>query len=134
MQALEKTPADRFQTMEEFAERAGRGGGRGGDRADGAAAGVDGGAAGAGARSRRSGAGRRTGSQEVPRPLERADTSELAGARVPRRRVRFWSHGGRVLVLLAAVGFGVMAALAPRRPATAATAAAEAGSTRTRSP
>ncbi len=108
MQALEKTPADRFQTMKEFAERLSRGRGRGGDGADGAAAGVDGGAAGGerGA-ARVTGAGRRTGSREVPAATERRTPVEMAAAVIREGGVKFWSLTAGVLVLLGAIGFGV---------------------------
>jgi len=105
MQALEKTPADRFQTMKEFAERlsdaeaeaammrtAQRRASTAARRASGARTGAQ--------------AARRTGSQAVP-AVERRTPVDVAAAAFREGGVKFWSLAVGGLVLLGAAGFGV---------------------------
>jgi eukaryotic-like serine/threonine-protein kinase len=101
MQALEKTPADRFQTMKEFAERlseaeaeaamartAARRASSGARRASGAV----------------SGARRRTGSKEVP-AVERRTPVQLIAAAAREGGVKFWSISLAGVTLLALLGW-----------------------------
>jgi TolB-like protein/tRNA A-37 threonylcarbamoyl transferase component Bud32 len=92
MQALEKTPADRFQTMKEFAERLAE-----------AEAEV---AMMRTAQRRASTAARRAASGARPAATPRRKTVEMEAAPAGRG-AKFWSIAAGGLVLLAAVGFGV---------------------------
>ena len=103
MQALEKTPADRYQTMKEFAEALSEAETEAAmartaqRRASTAARRVSG---------QRSGPQpRRTGSREVP-VTERRTPVELAAAAVREGGVKFWSLAAGALLLLAGIGFG----------------------------
>ena len=108
MQALEKTPADRFQTMKEFAERLSEAEAEAAmartaqRRASTAAR-----RAASGAQPRVTGGGRRTGSREVPAATERRTPVEMAAAVIREGGVKLWSLTAGVLVLLGAIGFGV---------------------------
>jgi eukaryotic-like serine/threonine-protein kinase len=100
MQALEKTPADRFQTMKEFAERLSDA------EAEAAMARTAQRRASTAAR-RTTGAqaARRTGSQAVP-AVERRTPVELAAAAFREGGVKFWSLAVGGVVVLAGLGFG----------------------------
>jgi eukaryotic-like serine/threonine-protein kinase len=107
LQALEKTPADRFQTMKEFAERLSEAEAEAAmmrtaqRRASTAAR-----RAASGAQPRTTGGtARRTGSREVP-AVERRTPGELAAAMIREGGVKLWSLGAGGLLLLAAIGFG----------------------------
>jgi eukaryotic-like serine/threonine-protein kinase len=90
MQALEKTPADRFQTMKEFAERLSE---------------AEAEAAIARTAQRRASSGPRRASGARTGAMPRRKTGETAAA--PRGR-RFWAlAGGGLLLLLLGLGFGV---------------------------
>ena len=103
MQALEKTPADRFQTMREFAERLSEA------EAEASMARTAARRASSGARlasGQRSGAhGRRTGSREVP-ATERRTPVALAAAAFREGGVKFWSLTAGGLLVAAGLGFG----------------------------
>jgi TolB-like protein len=104
MQSLEKTPADRFQTMKEFAERLSEA------EAEAAMARTAARRASSGARrasGQRSGAhGRRTGSREVP-ATERRSPVEVVAAAFREGGIKFWSFAAGGLLLLAGLGFGI---------------------------
>jgi TolB-like protein len=92
MQALEKTPADRFQTMKEFAERL--------SDAEAEAA-----IARTASRRASTGARRTTGARTGATPRRKtAEVEAVAGG----RGVKFWSlAAGGLVLLLAVVGFGI---------------------------
>jgi serine/threonine-protein kinase len=102
MQALEKTPADRYQTMKEFAEALSEA------EAEAAMARTAQRRASTAARrasGQRSGAhARRTGSREVP--VVRRTPVELAAAAFREGGVKFWSFAAGGLLLAAGLGFG----------------------------
>jgi eukaryotic-like serine/threonine-protein kinase len=100
MQALEKTPADRFQTMKDFAERLSEA------EAEAAMARTAQRRASTAAR-RASGAGavrRRTGSAETP--VQRRTPVQLVAAAVREGGVKFWSLSFAGLLLAAGIAFG----------------------------
>jgi len=103
MQALEKTPADRFQTMKEFAERLSEA------EAEAAMARTAQRRASTAARraagARTGATPRRTGSREVA-AVERRTPVEVAAAAFREGGVKFWSLAAGGLLLLAAIGFG----------------------------
>ena len=102
MQALEKTPADRFQTMKEFGERLSEA------EAEASMARTAARRASTGAR-RTSGARtgattRRTGTREVV--VERRTLMQVVAAAVREGGIKFWSMAVGGLVLLGGIGFG----------------------------
>ena len=103
MQALEKTPADRYQTMKEFAEALAEA------EAEVAMARTAQRRASTAARrasGQRSGAQpRRTGSREVPATRRRTPV-ELAAAAFREGGAKFWSFAAGGLLLLVGLGFG----------------------------
>ncbi|HUR95017.1 MAG TPA: protein kinase [Gemmatimonadales bacterium] len=107
MQALEKTPADRFQTMREFAERLSEAETEAAmmrtaqRRASTAAR-----RAASGAQPRATGPNRRTGSREVPATTEHRTPVELAAAVIREGGVKLWSLAAGALVVAAALGYG----------------------------
>ena len=102
MVALEKTPADRYQTMKEFA------GALADVEAEAAMARTAQRRASSGARrasgQRSGGHARRTGSREVP--VERRTPVELAAAVIREGGVKLWSFAAGGLLLVAGLGFG----------------------------
>ncbi|HKT61705.1 MAG TPA: serine/threonine-protein kinase, partial [Gemmatimonadales bacterium] len=110
MQALEKTPADRFQSMKEFAERlqdaeAEAALARTAQRRASTAARR---AAASGGQPRATGqtGARRTASREMPVPTEHRTPIEVAAAVIREGGVKLWSLTAGGLVLLAGLGFG----------------------------
>jgi serine/threonine-protein kinase len=103
MQALEKTPADRYQTMKEFAEALGEA------ETEAAMARTAQRRASTAARrasGQRSGAhARRTGSREVPAAARRTPV-ELAAAALHEGGMKFWSMAVAGVLVLAGIGFG----------------------------
>jgi TolB-like protein len=91
MQALEKTPADRFQTMKEFGERL--------SEAEAEAA-----MARTAARRASTAARRTTGARTGATARRKTAEVEATGG---RRGAKFWSLAAGGLVLLSAIGFGV---------------------------
>jgi TolB-like protein/tRNA A-37 threonylcarbamoyl transferase component Bud32 len=102
LQALEKTPADRFQTMKELAERLGDA------EAEAAMARTAQRRASSGARrvsgQVSGGQRRRTGSREVK--VERRTPAELAAAVIREGGIKLWSVAAGGLVLLGGLGVG----------------------------
>ncbi|HEX6616312.1 MAG TPA: serine/threonine-protein kinase, partial [Gemmatimonadales bacterium] len=118
MVALEKTPADRYQTMKEFAAALAD------VEAEAAVARTAQRRAVSGARrasgQRSGGHTRRSSSREVP--VERRTPVEMAAAAFREGGVKFWSFAAGALVLMAGIGFGAWKMVHKGAPGSAATA------------